>query len=426
MGSSTPPLHLHWVVIAALCGVLYLIFDAARSFAQQLSPVRLRRLGGDGSPSTSRWTRYDARNLQLVTGALLQMTLIIAVGATIMIFAEKAPNVAVLRAAAVWVPIVLLWKFALALVPAETSEIVLEALIPFTNFFYFLFWLFLFPLRRLVERIEERNDEDDADDEEPTDAEVQAYIDVGEEEGILEKSEGKLLQSIVDFGDRLAFELMTPRIDVLAFDANRPIEELARIFSESKYSRIPIYLESIDRITGIVHIKELFDAILRNERKHVSEIARPPYFVPATKKVSELLREFQKEHVQIAVAVDEFGGTAGIITIEDVVEDIVGDIADEHEDEEPPVVDAGDSTYLVSGTLRVQTLEELFPGAQLAGDDYETVAGLIFTTLGRVPAAGTIVRKNGLRFEVERVDRRRIYRVKIAREALPAQEGEEG
>ncbi|HWS72684.1 MAG TPA: hemolysin family protein [Thermoanaerobaculia bacterium] len=426
MGSSSPPLHLHWVVIAALCGILYLIFDAARSFAQQLSPVRLRRLGGDDDPSASRWTRYDARNLQLVTGALLQMSLIIAVGATIMVFDDQAINKAVLLAAAIWVPIVLLWKFALAVVPGDTGEVILEALIPFTNFFYFLFWPALFPLRRLVERIEERNDEEDDDDEEPTDAEVQAYIDVGEEEGILEKSEGKLLQSIVDFGDRLAHELMTPRIDVLAFDARRPIEDLARIFSESKYSRIPIYLESIDKITGIVHIKEIFDAILRNERKPVSELARPPYFVSETKKVSELLREFQVEHVQVAVVVDEFGGTAGIITIEDIVEDIVGDIADEHEDEEASIVDNGDGTYLVNGMLRVEALEELFPGADLSGDDYETVAGLIFTTLGRVPSAGTIVRKNGFRFDVDRVDRRRIYRVKVQRESLPPEEEEEG
>jgi CBS domain containing-hemolysin-like protein len=426
MGSSSPPLHLHWVFIATLCGILYLIFDAARSFAQQLSPVRLRRLGGDGRPSASRWTQYDARNLQLVTGALLQMTLIIAVGATIMVFDDRRINVAVLRAAAIWIPIVLLWKFALALVPAETSEVILEALVPFTNFFYFLFWPALFPLRRLVERIEERQEEEDDDDEEPTDAEVQAYIDVGEEEGILEKSEGKLLQSIVDFSDRLAHELMTPRIDVLAFDANKPIDELARLFSESKYSRIPIYVDSIDRITGIVHIKEIFDAILRDERRPVAEVARPPYFVPETKKVSELLREFQREHLQVAVVVDEFGGTAGIITIEDIVEDIVGDIADEHEDEEAPVVDAGDGSYLVSGLLRVEALEELFAGAELAGDDYETVAGLIFTTLGRVPSAGTIVRKNGFRFQVDRVDRRRIYRVQVSREAPPAAEGEEG
>src|SRR6185503_4542362 len=153
----------------------------------------------------------------------------------------------------------------------------------------------------------------------------------------------------VDFGDRVAKELMTPRIDVLAFDARQPIGELARLFSESKYSRIPIYTESIDQISGIIHIKEIFDAILKGEQRSVAELARPPYFVSETKKVSELLREFQSEHLQVAVVVDEYGGTAGIITIEDVVEEIVGEIADEHEEEEATVVEVGEGTWLVSG-----------------------------------------------------------------------------
>src|SRR4029077_7557083 len=120
-----------------------------------------------------------------------------------------------------------------------------------------------------------------------------AYIDVGEEEGILEASEGKMIQSVVDFSDRVARELMTPRIDVLAFDATRPLDELARSFSESKYSRIPIFDGSVDKITGVVHIKDVFEAILKGESKPVAELARPPYFVSETKKVSELLREFQ-------------------------------------------------------------------------------------------------------------------------------------
>jgi len=266
----------------------------------------------------------------------------------------------------------------------------------------------------LIYRLE-KEDEKVTGDEQATDEEVQAYIDVGEEEGIIEPSEGKMLQSIVDFGDRLARELMTPRIDVLAFDARQPMEELARLFSESKYSRIPIYQNSIDTITGIVHIKEIFDAILRGENKTPTELARPPYFVSETKKVSDLLREFQSEHLQVAVVVDEYGGTAGIITIEDVVEDIVGDIADEHEDEEATIVDLGDGTYMVSGLLRVVTLEEKLD-ADLAAKDYETVAGLIFTTLGRVPTGHEIVKKNGYQFEVDRADRRRIYRVKVSRD----------
>ncbi len=402
------------MVVAILSGGLYLIFDAARYLAQQLSAVSLRRLTGDPSVERrGRWTRFDAQNFQLVSGALLQIALIGAYGASVLAF-DITTRSAWLQAGIVWTLIIIGWKFILALIPDGPAEVALRALIPITHLFYFLFWPVLYPLRRLMDRLD-REAEAAADDEEVTAEEVQAYIDVGEEEGILEGGEGKLLQSIVDFGDRVARELMTPRIDVLTFDANRPLEELARLFSESKYSRIPIYEQNVDQISGIVHIKEIFDAMLKNEKKSVAELARPPYFVSETKQVTELLREFQSEHIQVAVVVDEYGGTAGIITIEDIVEEIVGEIADEHEDEEATLVDLGEGSYLVSGMMRVDTLEEMLT-ADLDGDDYETVAGLIFTTLGRVPAAGTAMSKNGFRFEVDRADRRRIYRVKVTRE----------
>ncbi len=285
---------------------------------------------------------------------------------------------------------------------------------PFPHFFSFLFWPVPFPRRKPSPRTDAEQEQAE-EDEEPTEAEVQAFIDVGEDEGILEASEGKMIQSVVEFGDRVARELMTPRIDVLAFDAHRPVEEHARMFSESKYSRIPIYETSIDAITGIVHVKDLFDVILRHEGKSVLELARPPYFVSETKKVSELLREFQSEHIQVAVVVDEYGGTAGIITIEDIIEEIVGEIADEHEEDEPTIVDLGGGEYLVSGMTRVDALEEMLD-ADLAGDDYETVAGLIFTTLGRVPKVGAVVKKNGYLRVGARAARRRIYRVRIMRD----------
>jgi len=423
MGSSSVS-HLHWIVIATVCGLLFLVFDAARYFSQQLGPVRLRRLSADPQlEGRGRWMQYDARAFQLVVGALLQIALLIALAATVLALDDEPLGTACLSAAGLWSVIVLLWKFLLALIPEEISEILLRGLIPFSQIFYYLFWPILFPLRLLLERVD-RADEAADENEEVTDEEVQAYIDVGEEEGILEGSEGKLLQSIVDFGDRLAHELMTPRIDIVAFDAKRPLAELAQLFSESKYSRIPIYRESIDAITGFVHIKEIFDAVLKHEDKAVADLARPPYFISATKKVSELLREFQSEHLQVAVVVDEYGGTAGIITIEDVVEEIVGDIADEHEDEEAAVVDLGDGQYLVSGLLRVEQLEELLD-AELAAEDYETVAGLIFTTLGRIPGVGSVVTKNGIRFEVDRADRRRIYRVKVSRDPNWRPDGEE-
>jgi magnesium and cobalt exporter, CNNM family len=413
MGSSSS--HVVALILTVVCGLLFLLFDAARHFAQQMGPVGLRRLAGDPElEGRGRWLQFDAQNLQLVSGSLLQIGLVIGVASTAVLFDGAPLAYACLISGAIWIGGLIVWKFGLASIPESMDEPMLKAIIPATHFFYYVFWPLLHPLRRLVERME-REDESAADDDEVTDDQVQAYIDVGQEEGILEKSEGKMLQSIVDFGDRMARELMTPRIDVLAFDARGSLEELAKVFSESKYSRIPIYQNSIDTIIGFVHIKDMYDVVLNGGKKAPADLAMPPYVVSETKRVSDLLREFQSEHLQVAVVVDEYGGTAGIITIEDVIEDIVGEISDEHEDEEATIVDLGDGTFLVSGLLRVETLEEMLD-ADLSGEDYETVAGLIFTTLGRVPAPHTKVTKNGYEFEVDRADRRRIYRVKVSKD----------
>jgi putative hemolysin len=420
MGSSG---HIGWIVAASICGALYLLFDTARYFVQQVGPVRLRRFTGDlEEEGRSRWVHYDAQNFALVSGSLLQLSLIGGLGATVLALSVLPIGTAALLATLIWAALSLLWKFVLALVPEEASELMLRGLIPVSNFFFYLFWPLLYPLRSLIQRMDGQ-DEEGEEEEEVSDEAVQAYIDVGEEEGILQPAEGKLLQSIVDFGDRLAREIMTPRIDVQAFDATRPVEELAQMFSDTKYSRIPIYQGSIDQIIGFVHIKEVLDVVLKQEKKAVTELARPAYVVSETKRVAELLREFQSEHIQVAVVVDEYGGTAGIVTIEDVIEEIVGEIADEHEEEEPTIADLGDGSYMVSGALRVQDLEEKLD-ADLAGDDYETVAGLIFTTLGRVPNVGSVVTKNGYRFEVDRADRRRIYRVKVSRDPEWRADGE--
>src|SRR5436190_923484 len=389
MGSSLS--HTAWLWIAVFSGLLFLIFDASRYFTHQISPVTLRRWSGDPEQEVrSRWYQYDPLNLRLLNGAMLQIALVIAVLATVRTFDSMK------IAAAIWAFIILVWKFALGFVPDDVAEFLLRQIFPVSHLFYFIFWPLLFPLRRVAERLDRESDEDE-EQEAATEEEVQAFIDVGEDEGILEASEGKMIHSVVEFGDRVARELMTPRIDVLAFEAKRSLRDLAQLFSESKYSRIPIYEESIDRITGFVHIKDVFEAIFRNDEKSVAELARPPYVVSETKKVTELLREFQSEHLQVAVVVDEYGGTAGIITIEDVVEEIVGEIADEHEEEEATIVDLGNNEYLVSGQLRIDALEEMLE-VQLHGEDYETVAGLIFTTLGRVPKSGAVVRKNGFLF----------------------------
>src|ERR1041385_2305593 len=406
MGSSLS--QTAWVWIAAVSGLLFLIFDASRYFTHQISPVTLRRWSGDSEQEVrSRWLQYDPLNLRLLNGALLQIALAVALVATVQAFSVGTATL-------IWIAVILIWKFALGFIPEDIGETILRLLFPVSRFFYYLFWPVLYPLRSVAERLD-REDENEQNDEEVTEEEVQAFIDVGEEEGILEASEGKMIHSVVEFGDRVARELMTPRIDVLAFDATRPLQELVQLFTESKYSRIPIYQDSIDRIIGFVHVKDVFEVIFRKETKSVAELARPPYFVSETKKVSELLHEFQSEHLQVAVVVDEYGGNAGIITNEDVLEEIVGEIADEHEEDEATMVDLGNNEYLVSGQLRVDALEEMLD-AEFKGEDYETVAGLIFTTLGRVPKSGATMKKNGYVFTVDRADRRRIYRVRVSRD----------
>ncbi|HUP64077.1 MAG TPA: hemolysin family protein [Thermoanaerobaculia bacterium] len=396
--------------------MFYLIFDAARHFVFQLGPVRLRSWSEHpDSTRAGRWSRFDSVEFSLISGAVLQLGLVAALGATAAALWQQGAPRAVLWAMIVWGVIVVIWKFVLAFVPDDSAEKILRAILPLSHVTYFFFWPILAPLARLYSHLSERREEEE-DEEEATEEEVQAYIDVGEEEGIFEGGEGRLVQSIVEFGDRLAREVMTPRVDILAFEVRHSLGDLANLFSESKYSRIPIFDQTIDNIVGIVHVKDLLDAFMRDPEKPIRDLARPAYFVPESKLVSELLREFQLEHEQIAMIHDEFGGTAGLITIEDLLEEIVGEIADEHEEvAEESVVEIGAGEYLVNGLLRVEKLEDIFD-IDVTGEGYETVGGLIFTSMGRVPTGGEEIRRDGLVFKVERADRKRIYRVRISRD----------
>lgn len=410
MGSSfSQPQAL---TLAVLFGVLFLLFDALRFFIVQMGPVRYRRWSGEGGEKRPGTIASHPHHVTLVIGSLVQVLLIAAAIFTTIYHLPAGWAMASIKSVIFWCILVVIWKVFLALMPEAVGDAFVRALLPVSQLFYWLLFPVVYPLELIEAHAEKRREQNDEDDE-PTDEEVQAYIDVGEEEGILEEGEGKLVQSIVDFGDRIARELMTPRIDILAFEVSGSLDDLARLFAESKYSRIPVYEQSIDKIVGIVHVKDLFDAYLTDRQTPVRSLTREPYFVSATKRVAELLREFQTEHLQIAVVVDEFGGTAGIISIEDIVEEIVGEIADEHEEEEESIVEVTEGIYLMNGNVSIESLEDK-TGVDVHDETYETVAGLIFTSMGRVPQIGESVRKNGLIFEVERVDRRRIYRVRVS------------
>ena len=250
-----------------------------------------------------------------------------------------------------------------------------------------------------------------------TEQEVQAYIDVGREEGILEKEEEKLLLSIVDFGDTRVRGVMTPRTDILWIDVASPVAVLADLFVSSKYSRIPAVRGTIDTVAGIVHVKDLFEAIHEGKPRSIAELTREAYFVPESKKVSELLKEFQRRHLWMAIVVDEYGGVSGLVTVEDLLEEIVGEISDEHEDEREAVSKTGESAYSLSGKESIETIRELFGRGPEEGE-FTTVGGFLAARLGHIPRPGEAHRESDLLFTVEEADRRRVYRVRV--EPLPS------
>lgn len=282
--------------------------------------------------------------------------------------------------------------------------------------------VWVFPAGGLRRRVEEEEDEVSED-------EIEAFIDVGTREGILEPGEEELLWGIVDFGDTAVRSVMTPRIHVRCAPVTADLEELADQFVESGHSRLPLYEGSIDHIVGILHIRDLLRALRTagdgRDRPAARNLANPPFVVPETKPLGQLLKELQARRQQLAVVVDEYGGTAGIVTAEDLIEEIVGELVDEHEEAHPGNELLPDGAWLLDGGSSVDVLEELF-GVDL-GDDvpWETVGGMVFSLLGDVPKVDDSVEDDGLRYTVAEVEERRVARVRV--EALaPATEVGDG
>ncbi len=272
-------------------------------------------------------------------------------------------------------------------------------------------WLLL-PIAFLIRRIFAGRSASTEKPAEATEQEVRAYIDVGRQEGILEKDEEKLLLSIVDFGDTRVREVMTPRTDVVWIDVAASLTVLFDLYVESKYSRIPVVRGSIDTVLGVVHVKDALQAMRAGANRSIAELMREAYFVPETKKVSELLREFQRRHLWMAIVVDEYGGVSGVVTVEDLLEEIVGEISDEHEDEREPVSRLSENAYSVSGKANVEIIRDLF-GRGPEDEEFSTIGGFLSSRLGHIPKAGEQHTESDLRFTVEEADRRRVYRVKV-------------
>ncbi len=254
-----------------------------------------------------------------------------------------------------------------------------------------------------------------ASEEAPTSADnIEALISAGAEEGLIEEEDRELIQSVVEFGDKVVREVMTPRPNIVAISADATLEQLRQLVINEQFSRIPVYERDIDHIAGFVHVRDMFEVEEEaRERRIVRELVRNLIFVPETKPVSDLMRQMQRENTHMVIVVDEYGNTAGLATMEDLLEVIIGEIRDEHEPDSDVVKD-GHGGYVVSGSFDLDRVGDLLPSFHRQEDiESTTLGGLVSEWLGRVPKSGEVVDRNGIRVEVLASDDLRVGQVRI-------------
>ena len=256
----------------------------------------------------------------------------------------------------------------------------------------------------------------EAEEEVVTEEEIKMMIDEGEEKGTIERGEKQLLNNVFEFNDIIVSEVMTPRTEMYAIDINNDIYDSLDEIDEFKYSRIPVYEDNIDDIKGILFIKDIIKPLKENKRIDIRSIIREPYFVPESKDIDELFKEMQANKVQIAIAIDEYGGTAGLITMEDIIEELVGNIFDEYDEEEIDYKKIDDNTYILSGAITSYELKKIFD-IEFPEGDYETLSGYLIDKLGRIPDEDEhpIIEDENLTYKVEEIDDKRIKYVKVCR-----------
>ena len=280
--------------------------------------------------------------------------------------------------------------------------------------FYFLFSPFIWFLNQssnLVLKligIKQNSDEDVH-----TEEELRLILTESEEGGAIKPSENELIQNVFDFDDRIVKQIMVPQNRVVALDVELGKNEVTKKIIEEGFSRIPIYLGDIDHVIGIVHSKDLLKALIDNKFKSLKEIMRPANFVPESMKINELLREFQKNHAQMAIVTNEFGATAGIITMEDIIEELVGEIQDEHDEEKPNVEKKSDTEYIVNAQTTITDVNESLPIALPENPHYETVSGYVNFIYGRIPAVNDKRYRDGYEITILKRSRQSVDSVRF-------------
>jgi putative hemolysin len=397
--------------------ILFLIFSVLERAYASLNRFTLKRVARGASRRLAAIDRLFRAPYQIAATLNLSRQLLIAslaISSCLLAFNLPSPFFWFLPLLFIFLLVFFIGQLLPRVLASSEPERVFFTLFPFFLVSFYILYPFALPLSKVARAVDEKRRKRVGEEGETiSEEQLRAFLAVGEREGLIEKDEEEMIQSVVDLGDKIAREVMTPRIDMVSIKSDASLAEFRKLITRTKFSRIPVYRERIDQIEGVAYSKDLLDRLDKDLSKpRVSEIMHPTFFIPETKKLDDLLRELQKRRVHLAVVVDEYGGTSGIITIEDILEELVGEIRDEHEEEEEGITEEKDGSLILSGKQDVEELGERL-NLRLDEGDYETVGGLVFDVLGKVPKKGESFTYRGLRFEVVDVDERRILKLRI-------------
>lgn len=395
-----------------------------------LSDVGLRRLTGEATDSPRLKTEFfkeiteDRPRFRFALSFLIQILLIALSVVVASIFSrlfDASPRFVFIAFVVAFVLSLLFRQILPRLIASRNPEKILLRTLPLMRPLYAPLALIVAPFSRTQQQRRTEQAEivaTNAEAEEDADeGDIQALIDVAEEEGIIEEQEGELIHSIIEFGDTRVNEVMTPRNRIVGLQSSATVREARDLVNETKYSRLPVYREQIDNIEGIIYVRDLLQCWQDGkEEDTITALLRPVYFVPETKPIDELLEEMQKQRTQIAIVTDEYGGVAGLVTVEDILEEIVGEIEDEdtEQDEIVQIVEGEDGYYDVQGATEIGKIELLFD-MELEDDNSTTVAGVVIKHLGRVPRTAETFDFKGLHIEVLEAGDRKISRLRLRR-----------
>ncbi len=403
------------VFIMVLCVVLSAFFSATETAYSSANKIKLKSLADNGSKRAGKVLdvveRFDGFLTTILIGNNIVNILLATVAAVFFVERVSGTYGTTISTAVVTLVVLIFGEItpkALAKGAPErfamaTVGIVRVLMILFTpvSFIFSLWTKLLIKLRRNPEELS------------ITDDELITIVNEAYNEGGLDESESELIRNAIVFDDRQAEDILTPRVDVVAVPVNARLRDIAAEFSNTGYSRLPVYDGSLDNIIGIIHQKDFYEEILEG-KKDIKSILQKPIFVAPTMKISKLLKELQSEQTHVAVVVDEYGGTAGIVTMEDILEELVGEIWDEHDEVVEDVEETGDGEYLVQGNLTVEEFFEEF-GIEDVESEADTVSGWVMEKLGKIPEGGESFEYGGYLITISEVVSRRITEVKVKR-----------